>query len=379
MLDKQPERHARRSVATSSARRPAHPDRRPGQHPGRRRPRRPPDHRHRPAVVRPERRSPKVKETRALSGTVVVMEVETGKLLAVASYPTFDPNDLGQGQAGNLGNRAFDDVFEPGSTGKVMTMAAALEEGVVTPRRRCHRARRLHAGRHVVPGLEPHGDRAPDLRRRARQVQQHRHHPGRREARRRRPCTATCRKFGIGSKPPVGFPGESPGLLAASRRTGAARSATRCCSARATRVNAVQAAGVFQTIANDGRPRAAPPRRRHRQRRRHHCTRGAPATARRVVSADTAAKQLREMLEDVVGKDGTAPRGPDPGLPRRRQDRHRRPLRRQARPLQRLHGLVHRLRPGRRPRATSSRVIIQRAESRLLRRRRRRRRCSTTS
>ena len=63
---------------------------------------------------------------------MVVENVKTGELLAVASYPTFDPNQPGQSSE-NWTNKAFNDVYEPGSTGKVMTAAAALEEGVVTP------------------------------------------------------------------------------------------------------------------------------------------------------------------------------------------------------------------------------------------------------
>ena len=74
----------------------------------------------------------KVQETEAQSGTVVVQRVKDGELLALASYPTFDPNDMGDDED-NYSNLAFSDVFEPGSTSKIMTVAAALEEGEVTP------------------------------------------------------------------------------------------------------------------------------------------------------------------------------------------------------------------------------------------------------
>ena len=75
----------------------------------------------------------RIKETKAASGTVVIEDVKTGNLLAVASYPSFDPNtDVGK-KGTQLSNVAFSDVFEPGSTSKIMTMAAALEEGTVTP------------------------------------------------------------------------------------------------------------------------------------------------------------------------------------------------------------------------------------------------------
>ena len=68
----------------------------------------------------------------AESGTAVVIEVATGKIRAAASYPTYDSNDPGAAKT-NLANRAFWDAFEPGSTGKLMTMAAAMEQKVVTP------------------------------------------------------------------------------------------------------------------------------------------------------------------------------------------------------------------------------------------------------
>jgi cell division protein FtsI (penicillin-binding protein 3) len=74
-----------------------------------------------------------MESTRAAAGTVVVLEVGTGELLAVANSPGFDPNDRSEVSAETVRNRAVSDVYEPGSTLKVVTIAAALEEGVVTP------------------------------------------------------------------------------------------------------------------------------------------------------------------------------------------------------------------------------------------------------
>ncbi len=61
------------------------------------------------------------------------MEVETGNILALAESPTVDPNNPGGSDAEDRGTRALSDVIEPGSTAKVITAAAAIEEGVVTP------------------------------------------------------------------------------------------------------------------------------------------------------------------------------------------------------------------------------------------------------
>ena len=75
----------------------------------------------------------KVAEARAESGTVVVMDPHTGKILALATAPTFDPNDFSNARASDMGNRALSDVFEPGSTAKTMTMAAVIDQGAASP------------------------------------------------------------------------------------------------------------------------------------------------------------------------------------------------------------------------------------------------------
>ena len=74
-----------------------------------------------------------VDKARAQSGTVIVMDPKTGQILAHATAPTFDPNNTKSVTAANMRNPSVQDVYEPGSTGKVMTLAAALEEKKVTP------------------------------------------------------------------------------------------------------------------------------------------------------------------------------------------------------------------------------------------------------
>ena len=69
----------------------------------------------------------------AAGGSVVVMDPTTGELLAVANYPTFNPNVFGRFDANDLRNRAIQDVYEPGSTFKIVTAGAALEERVIAP------------------------------------------------------------------------------------------------------------------------------------------------------------------------------------------------------------------------------------------------------
>lgn len=71
-----------------------------------------------------------VLSSQAESGTVIALEPSTGEVLAMASYPNFDPNNSSTFTQHNMRNRAITDVYEPGSTFKMITAAAALEENV---------------------------------------------------------------------------------------------------------------------------------------------------------------------------------------------------------------------------------------------------------
>ena len=71
---------------------------------------------------------------KARAGSVVVVDAHTGELLAMANYPSFNPNDRSHLTGEQLRNRAMTDVFEPGSTMKPLTVATALQLGRVQPR-----------------------------------------------------------------------------------------------------------------------------------------------------------------------------------------------------------------------------------------------------
>ncbi|MBI2623628.1 MAG: penicillin-binding protein 2 [Candidatus Liptonbacteria bacterium] len=70
---------------------------------------------------------------RAQGGTVIVEEPKTGKVLAMASFPAFDPNSYGRFPLENLANPAVQKIYEPGSVLKVITMVSAVDAGAVTP------------------------------------------------------------------------------------------------------------------------------------------------------------------------------------------------------------------------------------------------------
>ncbi len=68
----------------------------------------------------------------AVSGTAIVMDPATGEILASATYPTFNANDPGSVTGEQRRNRAVEDIYEPGSTFKIVTAAAAIEEGILS-------------------------------------------------------------------------------------------------------------------------------------------------------------------------------------------------------------------------------------------------------
>jgi cell division protein FtsI (penicillin-binding protein 3) len=98
-----------------------------------------------------------VKVANADSGVAVVMDPRTGHILALAVAPTFDPNNPGATPAEDRGNRALSDVYEPGSTSKIMTAAAAIEEGAATPTTPVTVPPILHRSDHVFHDDVPHG------------------------------------------------------------------------------------------------------------------------------------------------------------------------------------------------------------------------------
>jgi cell division protein FtsI (penicillin-binding protein 3) len=91
---------------------------------------------------------------KAHAGSVVVVDAQTGELLAMANYPSYDPNDRRNLTGEQLRNRAMTDVFEPGSTMKPITIATALQLGRVTPKTIID----TNPGRITVSGATIHDD-----------------------------------------------------------------------------------------------------------------------------------------------------------------------------------------------------------------------------
>ena len=191
-----------------------------------------------------------VEQWGATGGSAVAYNARTGEVLALAEYPTYDPNTPAKADPEDLGNRSISSVFEPGSTGKLFTMAAAIEEGTVTPE-----------SQYEVP-YEKYfeGERIKDSH----------HHPDQRltlagvlknssnvgTVQISETLTPEVRHdyllaFGLGQKTGVELPGESAGIVhPASDWTGRTRYTTSF--GQGYSVNALQMVSAVGTFANDG-------------------------------------------------------------------------------------------------------------------------------
>lgn len=189
-------------------------------------------------------------DTGASSASAVVLDIETGEVLAMANLPTYNPNLPGGTSRDTHRNRAVTDVVEPGSTMKPVTVAAALSKGTVTPQTLVN----------TTPGWMPNGRyRITDT-----------HNNG--------VLTVTgvitkssnvgaaklalplpndyyygfVHNFGYGSKPGSGFPGESSGLLAPPQRWSGTTKATMSYGYGLS-ATPLQIAMVYAAMANGGK------------------------------------------------------------------------------------------------------------------------------
>ena len=251
----------------------------------------------------------KVVESGAESGTVVAMDPRTGEVLALATYPSFDPRDPTASPEADRGNRAASEIYEPGSTSKVMTMAAALDAGAVKPTTPIEVPPILYRGGDSFHDHEPHGT----LHLTATGVLAQSSNIGTvliAEKLGNRALYSYLTKFGMGSTSGLDFPGESAGLLPDVEDWGPTNAAT-IAFGQGLSLNAVQATSVFATIANNG-VRVEPTLVAGTTDPDGTFT-ATPAPARHRVVSAASAKTLREMMESVVSDQGTAPMAQIPG------------------------------------------------------------------
>jgi cell division protein FtsI (penicillin-binding protein 3) len=251
----------------------------------------------------------KVRESGAESGTVLVMDPRTGAVQALATYPSFDPRDPTAAPDADRGNRALTEIYEPGSTSKVMTMAAALDAGAVRPTTPITAPPVLYRGGDTFHDHDPHGT----LHLTATGVLAQSSNIGAvliAERLGNQALYGYLRKFGMGSTSGIDFPGESAGLLPNVKDWGPTNAAT-IPFGQGLSLNAMQATSVFATIANHG-VRVDPMLVAGTTDADGTFTPSTPPQRTRVVTAQSA-KTLSEMMETVVSDEGTAPMAQIPG------------------------------------------------------------------
>ncbi|MFI9326329.1 penicillin-binding transpeptidase domain-containing protein [Kitasatospora sp. NPDC052868] len=252
----------------------------------------------------------------AEKGYVVVQDVKTGQVLAMATSPGLNPNDLRSAKPGQLGNAALQDVYEPGSTAKLMTLAAVLDSGKATWDTKVTVPNRLVRGgqefkddvNHETWYLTLAGVLAKSSNigtiEAAEQL-------GATQPESNRILYDYLRKFGIGETTGLGFPGETAGLLEKPEDWKASKQFT-IPFGQGLSVSALQATSVYSTIANGG-VRVAPGVVQGTTSPDGRYTPAAPGKETRVVSEETA-RTLTEMLESVVSDEqGTGGKAAIPG------------------------------------------------------------------
>ncbi|OLE53941.1 MAG: hypothetical protein AUG51_10810 [Acidobacteria bacterium 13_1_20CM_3_53_8] len=241
-----------------------------------------------------------VERAHAKSGTAIVLDPHTGEILALANAPTFDPNDARSVEPQVRANQALQNVYEPGSTFKIVAYSAAFEEGLAKPTDRidCQMGSIIVAGR-LVHDHHPFGTLTLiDALAKSSNVAAIK--LGLRVGDER--MYDYIKRFGFGSRTGVELPGETAGLVRPVQRWQPS-SMGSIAIGQEIGVTPLQVASAFGTIANDG-IRVAPHLVREIRAPEGSALYTAQPEQHRVVSAETA-RTLRGMLEGVT-LNGTA-------------------------------------------------------------------------
>ncbi|MGW0733355.1 peptidoglycan D,D-transpeptidase FtsI family protein [Streptomyces sp. NPDC002851] len=250
--------------------------------------------------------SEQVSKSAADRGYVVVQDTRTGEILALANSPGFDPNDLSKANPDNLGNPALQDAYEPGSTTKLVSLAAVLEENAATPDTHVTVPNRLHRGDrafkddvdHPTWYLTLNGVLAKSSNIGTILATQQ---LGDTQSEANKVLYSYFRKFGFGSPTGLGFPGETPGILAKPEDWSTSQQFT-VAFGQGFAVNAAQAVSIYQTVANGG-VRVEPSLVRGTKGPDGRFTPAPKPKKKRVISEKTAST-LAKMLQSVVDDEG---------------------------------------------------------------------------
>ena len=243
------------------------------------------------------------------AGTAMVMRPDTGEVLALANVPDFNPNAAGDSAEVARRNRAVTDVYEPGSAFKIVTVAGALEEGVVTPR-----------STFVVPYAYRYSDRVfhdshthPTETMSVTEIIEQSSNVGTIQVGLRlggKGIDHYVRRFGFGSKTGLDFPGESPGLVLPRSEWSGSTVATIPIG-QGIAVTPLQMMAAYGAVANGGR--WVEPKLLHATVAPSGETEPASRPASRRIMSRATARKVTKMLTGVVER-GTGIEAQIPGF-----------------------------------------------------------------
>jgi cell division protein FtsI (penicillin-binding protein 3) len=231
-----------------------------------------------------------IKAHNAESGSIVVLDIHTGEILAIVNQPTYNPNDRSQFSAERYRNRAITDIFEPGSSIKPLVVAAALESGQYRPSSVIDTA-----PGYVVVGPKKIEDSRNLGRISLTTILARSSNVGvTKLAMSLEPDQLwnTMTQFGLGSLTSSGFPGESAGLLTHFNHWRPISQATLAYGYGVS-VTPLQLAQAYSVLGSDGLLRPV-----------SLVALDSPNDGDRILSTDSAAA-VRRMLEEVVRPGGT--------------------------------------------------------------------------
>jgi cell division protein FtsI (penicillin-binding protein 3) len=231
-----------------------------------------------------------IQQHKAESGSIVLLDVQTGEVLAMVNQPTYNPNDRAQYSAERYRNRAITDIFEPGSSIKPLVLAAALESGRYRPSSTVDTAPGF-----VVVGPKKIEDTNNLGRVSLTTVLSRSSNVGvTKIAMSLEPdqLWSTMTEFGLGSLTASGFPGESAGLLTHYNHWQEISQATLAYGYGVS-VTPLQLAQAYAALGNDGNMRPV-----------SLIALDKPNEGNRILSSETS-RAIRRMMEEVVRPGGT--------------------------------------------------------------------------
>lgn len=247
-----------------------------------------------------------VKSWSAKGGSIIVLDPTSGDVLAMASSPDFDPNDVSATSPADRRNRAVVDVYEPGSASKVVTAAAALETGVVKPSDVVEVPDHFKVATKVFHDAHPHKTMNLTF---ADVIEQSSNVGTIKVALRlgKERLYSYLQKFGYGRAAGIGFPGEASGILPKPEKWWATSIGTVPIG-QGVAVSALQIACVYATVANGGvavQPRLVQAT-IDASGKRHDTPAEQARRVIRVIRGETARSLTRILVRVTEGEHGTA-------------------------------------------------------------------------